>query len=59
MSAATAGNFSTMHCSVLLHLTVAAVAEDTSLHPLDPGAEAAGPGIMITGGIEAEEGVGT
>ena len=33
---------------------MAAVAGDTSLRLRDPVAEGAGPGITITGGIEAE-----
>lgn len=56
----TVANFSSTHYSALLHQMVAAVAAgDTNLHPRDPGAEGAGPGITITGGIEAEEGVVT
>lgn len=35
----------------------AAVAGDTSLRLRDPVVEGAGPGITITGGIEAEEDV--
>jgi len=35
----------------------AAVAGDTSLRLRDPAVEGVGPGITITGGIEAEEDV--
>lgn len=35
-------------------VAAAAVAGDTSLRLRDPGAEGAGVGITITGGIEAE-----
>lgn len=59
MLAATVANFSSTPWGVPLHLmaAAAAVAGDTSLRLRDPVVEGAGPGITITGGIEAEEDV--
>lgn len=59
MLAATVANFSSTPWGVPLHLmaAAAAVAGDTSLRLRDPVVEGVGPGITITGGIEAEEDV--
>ena len=56
MLAATVANFSSTPWVVPLHLmaAAAAVAGDTSHRLRDPAVEGAGPGITITGGIEAE-----
>ena len=61
MLAATVVNFSLTHYSVQLHrmAAVAVAAGDTNLLRRDPVAEAVAPGILITGGIEAEEGEAT